>query len=63
MFRIKSLAPIALALTSTATVLATGVGALSAQPVAAAELASKGSFVGDRLWVRQGPATLNFVAP
>ena len=55
---LKSIAPIALALTSTLTVFGTGVGVLHAQPAAAAELASKGSFIGDRSHPASGTATV-----
>ena len=56
MFSIKALAPLALAIATTTTVLT--AGAVIAQPAAAAQLHSKGAFVGDRDHPAQGKASV-----
>ena len=55
---LKSIAPLALALASTGTVLTATVGILGSAPVAAAELSSSGNFVGDRSHPAAGTASV-----
>lgn len=56
MFSIKPLAPLALAFATTTTVFTAGI--VIAQPAAAAQLQSRGTFVGDREHPAQGEASV-----
>ena len=58
MYYLKALAPLALALGSSASVLTAGVGLLTSTQVAAAEVASSGQFVGDRAHPASGTASI-----
>ena len=58
MIFLKSIAPLALALVSTGTVLTATAGILGSAPVSAAQLSDSGSFVGDRGHPASGQASV-----